>query len=57
MMSIEEFNKTGFGAGMKAKYRNSIHHIVSVNFMEALVELECEQDESMWARCENIELI
>ena len=56
-MSIEEFNKAGFGAGMKAKYRNSIHHIVSVNFMEALVELECELDESMWARCENIELI
>ena len=56
-MTREEFNKTGFGAGMKAFYRNGKYNIISVNFMEALVELECEHDESMWARCENIELI
>ncbi len=56
-MTIEEFNKTGFGANMKAIYRESTHNVISVNFLEALVELECDFDESLWARCENVELI
>jgi len=56
-MTTEEFNKTKFGANMKASYRGDTHNVIGVNFFEALIELECEHDESMWARCENVDLV
>ena len=56
-MTIEEFNKTGFGPTMKVIYRDGTHNVIGVNFYEKLIELECEFDESLWARCENVEFI
>jgi len=57
-MTIEEFNKTGFGANMKCIYDGVVYDVSSVNFNEALIGMCTElDDELMWARCENIELI
>jgi hypothetical protein len=54
MMTIEEFNKTGFCAGMSAMYKGNKYDVISVDFTESLVELELNYDESLWVRCENI---
>lgn len=59
-MSIDEFNKTGFGGGMRCRYMKRIYDIASVNFPEALLALKDNDDEPedyMWVRCENIELV
>lgn len=58
-MTREEFNKTGFGANMKASYDNVIYKILSVNFTEGLlglVDTDCH-DDVFWVRCENVELV
>lgn len=62
-MTVDEFNKTGFGAGMKAKYGGEVYNVISCNFPEALFGLIKEFDDPNdlylwnWCRCENVELI
>ena len=61
-MTIEEFNKTRWGGNMFCTYNSEKHFVMSVDFIEALVGLTNEradipQDEWVWVRCENIDLI
>lgn len=56
-MTIEEFDKQSWGANMKCIYMNNEHFIVSVNFQEKLVAVDCGDDDEIWVRCENIKLI
>lgn len=58
-MTIQEFEKTSFGAGMKLKYRDEVYQLGSVDFFENLVGMVNPDDEDnlMWARCENVELV
>lgn len=57
-MTIEEFNNTRFGAGMKAKYKGEVYTIGSVDFEEKLVGIYMPEDlETTWVRCENISII
>lgn len=59
-MTIDEFNKTGWCCGMKAKYKGEIYPIASCDFEEKLVALPgvtLGTDEPNWIRCENIEII
>lgn len=63
-MTREEFNKTGFGPNMKAKYKEDdraeepdIYPIIGVNFNEGLLELKGIDNDSIWVRCESIELV
>jgi hypothetical protein len=66
-MTIDDFNMQKFKAGNKAKYKDLIYDIVSVDFEEKLVGLsdinffaQQEGDEDLpvnWVRCENIEFI
>lgn len=56
-MTIEEFNKTQWGANMKFSYKGQVYDVCSVNFGEALIGYCTEfDDELSWVRCENIEL-
>ena len=62
-MTIGEFNKAGFGAGMKAIYGGEKYDIISCNFPEALFGLILSDDDPndlecwQWVRCENIILV
>ena len=57
-MTREEFNKTGFGEGMKASYEDGvIYNVLSVNFTEGLlglVDVDCFGD-VFWVRCESVD--
>lgn len=60
-MTIQQFNNTRFGNGMKVIYKNEIFPIVAVDFEEALFAIPnirgIETDsETTWVRCENVEL-
>ena len=54
-MTIEEFNKTAFGADMEMTYQDKVYEIVSVDFEEKLIayKLEADSEQYSWARCEN----
>ena len=58
-MTREEFNKTGFGGGMKASYNGVVYNIISVSFTEGLIELIIPDmvDDGFWVRCESIDLV
>ena len=61
-MSIDEFNDTKWGSGMKAKYflDGEIYPIVACDFIESLVALSgvtLGTNEPNWVRCENIKLV
>jgi hypothetical protein len=59
-MSIEEFNDTRFGNGMKVIYRGEENDIVSVDFEESLIGIGIEggdDGEIHWVRCENVTLV
>lgn len=61
-MTIEEFNKTRFHAGMKVMYNGEIYPLASANFDEKLVAYvdgydEDDKPEFNWVRCENCEII
>lgn len=57
-MTIEEFNKTQWGANMKFAYRGANYEVCSVNFFEALIGYCADHDDELsWVRCENIELL
>ena len=63
-MTISEFDRTGWRAGLQAKHAESgrVCPVVSVDFYEKTVGLKnfmegAEPDEVHWARCENIEIV
>lgn len=56
-MTIEEFSKQVFNNDMVCIYKKSEYKIVSVNFYEHLVALECGKDDEFWVRCENITML
>lgn len=56
-MTQEEYDKTGWTAHMKAKYKGEIYDIGAANFPEYLVGLDDGSDDYMWVRCENITLV
>lgn len=56
-MTLSEFENTAFGAGMKAIYRSHTYRITACNFVEYLFELTDEENDNIWVRCENIELV
>lgn len=56
-MTIEQFDKTAFTKGMRAKTEDGyIYYIVSLDLEERLIGVKTVADIS-WLRCENIELI
>ncbi len=57
-MTIEEFDKTKFDAGMSFMIKGRMHDIASVNFDQKLIGVEnySDPEEIDWYRCENIEL-
>lgn len=59
VMTIDEFNNTGFGGGMFAMYKGKKFPIFAVAFDEALIALDGVvqgSEHPHWVRCENIEL-
>lgn len=59
-MTREEFNNVSWGANSKCKVSGSVpYDVVSVNFVEALVGLNCYDDvnDLSWYRCESVELV
>ena len=54
-MTIEEFNKTAFGAGMEMTYQDKVYEVVAVEFEEKLLAYKLNEDSEQysWARCEN----
>ena len=58
-MTIDEFNKTRWGHGMKMKYNGEVYDIISCDFKEALIGFSYGNDPEnlSWARCENVELV
>lgn len=61
-MTLEEFDKTYFCAGMSAMYKGELVAISSVNFEEKLLEVvdlanaQPEPDDFYWVRCESVEM-
>jgi hypothetical protein len=58
-MTVEEFNKTKFGKGDKAVYKNETYSIAALDFEEKLIGLHdvclgADEDDITWVRCENI---
>jgi len=62
-MTIDQFNKSRFGTGDKAKYTDGKTYVVAqVDFEEQLLGLLMEIDggeegEVSWVRCENVNYI
>lgn len=58
-MTIEDFDKTAFRAGMKVEYKGKNYDLSSVNFEEKLIGFDVDEsdDDPMWARCENVQLL
>lgn len=67
-MTIEQFNNTRWGAGMKVhckpmgvKYEPYVADVVSVNFDQALIATSDEDSDDTeswcWYRCENCEIV
>lgn len=57
-MTIEEFSKTSFGAGMTATIKGVKHNIISIDFDQFLIGIdEFKDGETIsWYRCENAEV-
>lgn len=61
-MTLDEFDKTRFGANMWVMYKGQKRYVISVNFPERLLGLcdgkaDIEPDEWTWVRCENVKVI
>ncbi len=67
-MTIEQFNSTKWGVGMKVHcnpmataYNPCIAHVVSVDFDQCLIGVmkdpESEDEEVRWLRCESCEIV
>ena len=53
-MTLEEFEKTSFGAKMIVIFNDEKRNIVSVDFDQSLIGLETDDEgEVKWVRCEN----
>ena len=58
-MTIDEFNRTSWGANMECFFNGKLRDIVIVNFDQGLLALDNGQedtDDLDWVRCENIKL-
>ena len=57
-MTIDQFNNTRFGAGLKASYNGTIYNLQGIDFTECLFELKHPgwPDDAFWVRCENAEI-
>lgn len=53
-MTIQEFNNTKWGAGMRCIYDGQEHKITSVDFTESLIEIQDILEQRTWVRCENV---
>ncbi len=63
-MTIEQFNKTRFGAGDRAIYLKdgNTYDVAMVDFQEQLIGLQMnisggDPDDVTWVRCENVEYL
>lgn len=57
-MGIDQFDKTGFTAGMKAEYDGQTYHLIAVDFKEKLFAIDMYGAADLkWVRCENVNLI
>lgn len=56
-MTKKEFENMRFSKGMKAIYRSYTYRITACNFVEYLFELTDDENESIWVRCESVEVI
>lgn len=57
-MTIDEYKKQGWTPNMRAIYQGGIYDIGACNFVEFLVGLDNGSDDDyLWVRCENIELV
>lgn len=59
-MTIEEFNKTRFGNGMKVIYKllpDIEIDIAAIDFEESLIALRDDERGFFWVRCENVTLV
>lgn len=58
-MTQEEFEKRKWKAGMKAIINGKEKNIISVDFEQNLIGLEIEGDDEEidWVRCENCEIV
>ena len=61
-VTTEEFSKQSFGAGDKARYKDGIYVVATVDFDEQLIGLLLnisggEPDDVSWVRCENVDYI
>lgn len=59
-MSIEEFNKANFHAGMMVEHidHGDQGEIVSINFHEKLIAYrDMPDEEPNWCRCENLKIL
>ena len=56
-MTKKEFDKANFKKGMKAIYRSYTYRITACDFTEYLFELKNDEEEYIWVRCENVEVI
>ncbi len=56
-MTLSEFENTAFKPRMKAIYRSYTYRITACNFVEYLLELTDGENDSIWVRCENVELV
>jgi hypothetical protein len=58
-MTIEEFNNTRFGVGMKCLYKGKEYDIYQVDFEECLLGIWISGPYQYfdWVRCENINLV
>ena len=56
-MTKKEFENMRFSKGMKAIYRSYTYRITTCNFVEYLFELTDDENDCIWVRCENVELV
>ena len=62
-MTTEQFDKQGFGAGDKVRYKDgNVYDVATVDFDERLIGLLMhisggEPDDVSWVRCENVDYI
>ncbi len=61
-MTIDEFNKTGFGANTRCIFKMKTREVITVSFDQQLIGLKeiCDgscDDDIEWVRCENVAII
>lgn len=56
-MTKKEFDKANFKKGMKAIYGSYTYRITGCHYLEYLLELTDDENDCIWVRCENVELM